>query len=186
MKELSLNILDIAQNSVKAKADTIDIILNEKSDTLEIKIIDNGCGMKKDFLAAVADPFTTTRTTRKVGLGIPLFKLACQQTGGDLTISSRHEDEYPDTHGTEVSAVFYKNHLDFTPLGDVVSTVTVLIQGQPHIRWKYTHNTEKGSVNLDTEELKTVLGDVPLDTFEVIMWIADYLKEQYREIGYNY
>ena len=77
-----------------------------------------------------------------------------------------------------------KNHLDFTPLGDVVSTVTVLIQGQPSVRWIYSHFTDKGSVRLDTDELKAVLGDVPLDTFEVISWIGDYLREQYNEIGY--
>lgn len=184
MKELSLNILDIAQNSVKAGADIITVSIVEEGNLLTISISDNGCGMKKDFLESVSDPFTTTRTTRKVGLGIPLFKLAAQQTGGDLYITSRHKDEYPDSHGTQTKATFYKNHLDFTPLGDVVSTVTVLIQGQPSIRWIFSHTNEKGSVNLDTEELKEVLGDVPLDTFEVIVWIGEYLKEQYNEIGY--
>lgn len=185
MKELSLNILDIAQNSVKAGADTVKIILNETVEILTIEIRDNGCGMKPDFLKSVSDPFTTTRTTRKVGLGIPLFKLASQQTGGDLKITSRHKDEFPDSHGTEVIASFYKNHLDFTPLGDIVSTVTVLIQGQPGIRWIFEHKTQKGSVKLDTDELKAVLGDVPLDTFEVIVWIGEYLKEQYLEAGQN-
>lgn len=184
MKELSLNILDIAQNSVKAGADTVRISLNETSESLVISITDNGCGMKKDFLESVTNPFTTTRTTRKVGLGIPLFMLAAEQTGGRLQISSRHEEEYPEDHGTDISASFNKNHLDFTPLGDVVSTLTVLIQGQPEIHWIYEHNTEKGAVTLDTDELKEVLGDVPLDTFEVIQWIDGFLKEQYSEIGY--
>lgn len=184
MKELSLNILDIAQNSVKAGADTIKISLTEEGNLLTIAISDNGCGMKKDFLESVSDPFTTTRTTRKVGLGIPLFKLAAQQTGGDLYISSFHKDEYPDSHGTETKATFYTDHLDFTPLGDVSSTVTVLIQGQPSIRWIFSHENEKGRVSLDTSELRDILGDVPLDAFEVITWIGEYLKEQYNEIGY--
>lgn len=184
MKELSLNILDIAQNSVKAGADTISIKLTETGNKLSILIADNGYGMKEDFLRNVQDPFTTTRTTRKVGLGIPLFKLAAQQTGGDIRLSSRHQDEFPDSHGTEIEAVFFTDHLDFTPLGDVISTVTVLIQGQPDIRWIFTHSTDKGEVKLDTDELKGVLGDVPLDTFEVIVWIGDYLKEQYSDIGY--
>ena len=184
MKELSLNILDIAQNSVKAGADTIGIEMTEAGNKLTILISDNGCGMKDDFLRNVSDPFTTTRTTRKVGLGIPLFKLAAQQTGGDVKLTSRHVEDFPDNHGTEIEAVFYTDHLDFTPLGDITSTITVLIQGQPGIRWKFTHITDKGEVNLDTDELKEVLGDVPLDTFEVIMWIGDYLKEQYNEIGY--
>lgn len=186
MKELSLNILDIAQNSVKAKADKISVILYETESRLIIRIIDNGCGMKEEFLRNVTNPFTTTRTTRKVGLGIPLFLLAAQQTGGDLTIESKHVDEYPDDHGTVVCAEFDKTHLDFTPLGDVISTVTVLIQGQPDIRWVYEHKTEKGTVSLDTDILKDVLGDVPLDTFEVIVWIGEYLKDQYNEIGYKY
>ena len=184
MKELSLNILDIAQNSVKAGADTIAIALTETGNKLTILISDNGCGMKEEFLRNVQDPFTTTRTTRKVGLGIPLFKLAAQQTGGDVKLTSRHVDDYPDTHGTEIEAWFFTDHLDFTPLGDVISTITVLIQGQPDIRWIFTHSTDKGQVDLDTSELKEVLGDVPLDTFEVIVWIGDYLKEQYSEIGY--
>lgn len=181
MKELSLNILDIAENSVKAKADKVEITLTETAETLTITISDNGCGMKPDFLASVTDPFTTTRTTRKVGLGIPLFKMACEQTGGHLTVTSKHFEEYPDSHGTVTSALFYKNHLDFTPLGDIISTLTVLIQGSPDIRWVYIHTRPEGNVGLDTDELKAVLGEVPLSTPEVLTWIADYLREQYGE-----
>ena len=183
MKELSLNILDIAMNSVKARADKVSIELEETAERLSVKITDNGCGMKKDFLDTVTDPFSTTRTTRNVGLGIPLFKLAAEQTGGSFEISSKHESEYPDEHGTVTAASFVKNHLDFTPLGDVVSSVIVLIQGSPDIRWIFTHKTEKGEVALDTAELKEVLGDVPLDNVEVLNWISEYLKEQYSNLG---
>lgn len=179
MKELSLNILDIAQNSIKAGADTIRIELTESANRFEIRITDNGCGMKPDFVQNVTNPFTTTRTTRKVGLGIPLFKLAAEQTGGTLTISSKHESEHPQDHGTVVTAVFDPTHLDFTPLGDIASTITILIQGSPDLHWIYTHTKENGCVSLDTDELKAVLGDVPLDTFEVLAWIGDYIKEQY-------
>ncbi len=179
MKELSLNILDIAQNSIKAGADTIRIELTESVNRFEIRITDNGCGMKEDFVRNVTDPFTTTRTTRKVGLGIPLFKLAAEQTGGSLTISSKHESEHPLDHGTVVTAVFDPSHMDFTPLGDIASTIIILIQGSPDVHWVYTHSKDNGSVSLDTDELKAVLGDVPLDTFEVLTWIGDYIKEQY-------
>ncbi len=179
MKELSLNILDIAMNSVKAGADTVSIELIENDETLSIRITDNGCGMKEDFLKTVTDPFSTTRTTRNVGLGIPLFKLAAEQTGGEFSIVSKHESLFPDEHGTSTYALFYKNHLDFTPLGDVVSTVTVLIQGSPGIRWIYLHKKKNGDVSLDTDELKAVLGDVPLDNIEVLNWIKEYLNEQY-------
>ena len=179
MKELSLNILDIAKNSVKAGADRIEILLTETPTLLTIEIRDNGCGMAPEFLASVADPFTTTRTTRKVGLGIPFFKLASEQTGGAFSIASRDAAAHPADHGTEICATFCKDHLDYTPLGDVVSSVITLIQADPDIRWIFTHTQPGGEVRLDTAELKEALGDVPLSYPEVIAWIADYLREQY-------
>ncbi len=182
MKELSLNILDIAMNSVKAEADTVKITLTETDESFEISISDNGCGMKEDFLKTVTDPFSTTRTTRKVGMGIPFLKLAAEQTGGSFSVKSKHKSEYPDSHGTVTQAVFNKNSIDFTPLGDIVSTVTTLIQGSPGIRWIFVHTCPKGEVNLDTDELKAVLGDVPLDNTEVIIWIKGYLEEAYAEM----
>ncbi len=186
MKELSLNILDIAKNSVKANADEVRITLTETDDIFKISISDNGCGMKSDFLATVTDPFSTTRTTRKVGMGIPFLKLAAEQTGGSFNIESKHESEYPDSHGTVTEALFYKNNVDFTPPGDIISTVTTLIQGSPDIRWIFTHTVPNGEVTLDTDELKAVLGDVPLDNIEVIMWITDFLREQYSDLEYSF
>ncbi|MBQ6873424.1 MAG: sensor histidine kinase [Clostridia bacterium] len=183
MKELSLNILDIAQNSVKAKADKIDITIEETDETMLISVEDNGCGMTADFLESVTNPFTTTRTTRSVGLGIPLLQLAAAQTGGSVEITSRHKSEYPDNHGTRTSALFYKNHIDFTPLGDIASTVVTLIQGQPGIEWNFLHSKGDKKVELHTEEMKEKLGDVPLDNFEVITWIGEYLREQYDELS---
>lgn len=180
MKELSLNILDIAKNSVKAGADTVFVTLTETADTLTMKISDNGCGMKPDFLRTVTDPFSTTRTTRKVGMGIPFLKLAAEQTGGSFSIESKHESHYPEDHGTVTMAVFNKNSIDFTPLGDIVSSITTLIQGSPDIRWIFRHAMPDGEVELDTQELKEVLGDVPLDNLEVILWIKGYLEEAYE------
>lgn len=180
MKELSLNILDIAKNSVKAKAENILIKLDETDENLTITIKDDGCGMSEETVRNVMNPFYTTRTTRKVGLGIPLLKLAAEQTGGNVEITSDGETE---NHGTTVTAVFFKNHLDFTPLGDVVSTVTVLIQGSPDIDWKFVHTIGNESVELDTKELREVLGDVPLDSYEVIKWIEDFLKESYESVS---
>lgn len=180
MKELSLNILDIAKNSVKAGADEIYITLTEIEDTFTMKISDNGCGMKPDFLRTVTDPFSTTRTTRKVGMGIPFLKLAAEQTGGSFRIESKHESDYPEDHGTVTTAVFNKNSIDFTPLGDIISSVITLIQGSPDIRWIFRHTLSAGEVELDTQELKEVLGDVPLDNLEVLMWIKGYLEEAYE------
>ncbi len=183
MKELSLNILDIAQNSVKARAKNILIKLTETADTLTLVIEDDGCGMSREMVENVINPFCTTRTTRKVGLGVPLLKLAAEQTGGSISIESVSEQDNPADCGTKVTAVFYKNHLDFTPLGDIVSTVTALIQGSPDIEWRFEHQLEGGSVELDTRELREILGDVPLDTYEVIKWIEDYLKEGYSSVS---
>lgn len=182
MKELSLNILDISKNSVKAGATLTEILLLETEDVLTLKIIDNGCGMKKEMVDSVTDPFTTTRTTRPVGMGIPLLKLAAEMTDGSFNIESRHKDEYPENHGTEVTAIFNKNHIDFTPLGDIPASITTLIQGSPNTDFLFRHTLPQGEVSVDTRELRAQLGDVPLDTFEVILWIEEYLKEQYEAL----
>ena len=183
MKELSLNILDIAQNSVKAKAENILIKIVEAQNTLTLTITDDGCGMTEETVKNVMNPFFTTRTTRNVGMGVPLLKLAAEQTGGGIEIQSVSENDDPVHHGTTVTARFNKNHLDFTPLGDIVSTVTALIQGAPNINWQFIHQKDSGSVELDTAEMRSILGDVPLDSYEVIKWIEDYLKEGYKSIS---
>lgn len=183
MKELSLNILDIAKNSVKAKAENILIKLDETDETLTLTIKDDGCGMSEETVQNVMNPFYTTRTTRNVGMGIPLLKLAAEQTGGNIEITSVCESDSPENHGTTVTAVFFKNHLDFTPLGDVVSSITVLIQGSPDIDWQFVHNINGETVELNTKELREILGDVPLDNYEVIKWIEDFLKETYESVS---
>ncbi len=176
MKELSLNILDITENSVKAGATLTEISIIEKGDTLTLIIKDDGCGMSEEILKTVENPFYTTRTTRKVGLGIPLLKMAAEQTGGEVKIVSNTADD----HGTCVTANFFKNHLDFTPLGDVKETVLTLIQGHPDTDFLFTHQKDNGEVILDTRELRTVLEGVPLNTYEVLEWIKAYLNEQYE------
>ncbi len=186
MKELSLNILDIAGNSIKAKATLTEITLWEEGKTLTLVIKDNGCGMPPETVATVTDPFTTTRTTRKVGLGLPFLKLAAEQTGGQVTVESRWEQTNPADHGTVVTAVFDKTHVDFAPVGDTVSTVCTLVQGAPHMDLVFVHRTEKGEVSLDTRQLRDVLGsDVPLSSPDVIQWIADSLREEYGSLEYK-
>lgn len=182
MKELSLNILDITENSVKAKATLVEILLTETNEMLTITIKDNGTGMTDEVLERVSNPFYTTRTTRKVGMGIPLFKFAAEQTGGRLNIESRHFEAHPDDHGTEISATFCKTHIDFTPLGDIISTITTLIQGHPDVDFVFEHRKAGGMITLDTRELRAVLDGVPLDTFEILLWIKENLEEQYNSI----
>ena len=178
MKEISLNILDIAENSVKAGATLTEITVNETDDTLTLKISDNGCGMTAETLKAVTNPFYTTRTTRKVGMGLPLLKMEAEQTDGTFGISSRAENEYPESHGTEVMAVFNKKHIDYTPLGDVVSSIVTLIQGPPDTDFLFMHTYGDKSVTLDTRELRAVLEDVPLNSYEVLDFINNFLREE--------
>ena len=175
MKELALNILDITENSVKAGATLTEISITESGNKLTISIKDDGCGMSEDIVRSVVDPFYTTRTTRKVGMGVPLFKMAAEQTGGKLEIISDTGED----HGTTVTAYFYKDHLDFTPLGDVISTVTTLIQGHPDTDFLFTHLIDDKEIRLDTRELRAVLEGVPLNTYDVLEWIRGFLEEQY-------
>ncbi|MBR5308280.1 MAG: sensor histidine kinase [Clostridia bacterium] len=185
MKELSLNILDISQNSLKAGAKNVSVILDEvsKENTLIMTITDDGCGMSEETVRNVTDPFCTSRKTRKVGLGIPLLKLAAEQTGGYIEISSRHESDYPDCHGTTVKAVFGTDSIDIAPLGDIISTLIVIIQGHPDVDYLFRHTKPTGEVVLDTREMREVLGDgISLADFEVLEWMRNYLEEAYSEI----
>ena len=179
MKELSLNILDITENSVKAKSSLTKIEITEDGGSLVIAVTDNGYGMTGETLESVTNPFYTTRTTRKVGLGIPLFKAAAEQTGGKIEIFSRHISEFPDSHGTRISATFDKTHIDCPPLGDVISTVITLIQGHPDTDFLYIHKIDGYEIALDTREMREVLDGIPLNAYEVLEWARDNLSEQY-------
>lgn len=180
MKELSLNILDIAMNSVKAGAKNIAITLEENDERLCIVIEDDGCGMTKEQVEKLSDPFYTTRTTRKVGMGVPLFKLAAEQTGGSLEIESVPVSENQKSHGTKVTAVFNKKHIDNTPLGDLTATIITLIQGNPDIDYLFTHKINGKIISLSTKDMRSELGEVSLSNAEVLDWIKAYLSEQYE------
>ena len=179
MKELSLHILDIAKNSVKAKASLIEILIteDEEKNLLTIGINDNGCGMTEEFLKNVKDPFQTTRTTRKVGMGIPLFEAASVQAGGGLTITSEVGV------GTKDFVTFQYNHIDRAPLGDMTGTMKTLIWGSPEIDFLYRHTKNGREFILDTREIRSVLGGVPLDTPDVLAWIDEYISEGLCDIS---
>ena len=183
MKELSLNILDVAQNSINAGATLIEIIINEQSGKLTVTIKDNGCGIPEDALQKVTDPFYTTRTTRKVGLGLPLFKMAAEQTGGDMSILSTAIQKDPLNHGTAVTAHFFTDHIDSTPLGDIISSIITLIQGHPDTDIYFKHTALENEVLLDTRKLREILDGVPLNSYRLLKWIEKYLNEQYLRSG---
>ena len=181
MKELSLNILDVAKNSVKAGASLIQIFLNTDEDgILTLSIVDNGCGMSEETLMGVTNPFYTTRKTRKVGMGLPLLKMAAEQTGGELRISSSTEKG---SSGTSLLATFDTKSIDCMPLGDIISTVCILIAGSPEVDFLFTDKRQSGCVQLDTAQLREVLGsEISLAEPEIQMWIREYLEEQYQSI----
>ncbi|KAB3535924.1 ATP-binding protein [Alkaliphilus pronyensis] len=178
MKELALHILDIAENSIRAEATEIKITIVEDVvlDVLEITIEDNGAGMDNEFLDRVLDPFITTRTTRKVGLGLPLFKLAAQQCNGDLIIESRKDI------GTKVKATFQHSHIDRVPLGNIVDTIVAIILADEKIDIKYKHVYNSDEFFLDTVEIKEVLKGVPITNIDVILWIKSHIKEALKEL----
>ena len=181
MKELSLHILDVAKNSVKAGATLVGIDVNtDREGMMTIRISDNGCGMTDEVLARVTDPFYTTRTTRKVGLGLPLLRLAAEQTGGSFSLTSSTEKG---NSGTVVTTQFDTKSIDCMPMGDIVSTVCTLIAGSPEIDFVFSDINEgkESSVSLDTRQMREVLGEgISLAEPEIQMWMSEYLCEQYE------
>lgn len=173
MQEISLNILDIAQNSVKAKASLIEIIVEEQviANRLVVTVMDNGCGMDAAQVAQVTNPFYTTRTTRKVGLGVPFFKMAAELTGGSFRIRSAPGE------GTALTAVFVYDSIDRMPLGDMAETMAALVQCNPQIDFIYTHSWNGNSYTMDTREFRQVLGDIRLSEPSVLQFLKDYICE---------
>jgi anti-sigma regulatory factor (Ser/Thr protein kinase) len=177
MTEISLNILDVAENSTRANATLVTLIVavSTKEDTLKVVIADDGCGMTKEQVQRVTDPFFTTRKTRKVGLGVPFFKQAAESTGGSFEIVSE-----PNV-GTTVTAVFGFSNIDRMPLGDISSTVHNLIIYHPETDFFFRYSVDGREFTLDTREMKEILGGVPLDVPEVSAYIKEYLVENKKE-----
>lgn len=173
MLELSLNVLDIAQNSIVAGATVVEISVTEEiaANRLTLSIRDNGCGMSPEQLASVRDPFFTTRTTRKVGMGIPLFRMAAESAGGSLDICSEQGV------GTTVTAVFELRNIDRMPLGNMVDTLATLIRLNPQLDFVYRHTVDTEQFVFETASLRPILGEVSLAEAEVMEWITANLSE---------
>ena len=178
MQEISLNILDIVQNSIRANASLIEVIIEEapSTDLFAFTVKDNGCGMDEEMVKRVTDPFVTTRTTRKVGLGISLLKSLAQQAGGDIKLESKVGV------GTVIRADFSYGHIDRQPLGDISAVMVSLISMNPTIDFIQTHSFEKEQFQLDTRELRKVLGDeVSFSEISVATWIGEFITENLTE-----
>lgn len=178
MEELSLHILDIVQNSIAAGARliTVEIAEDGAKDALAITICDDGCGMSAEMLATATDPFVTGRKTRRVGLGLPLFKLAAEMTGGGLEIISREGE------GTCVQAVFGLSHIDRKPLGDIAATMRQLITANGNIDFVYRHSVGERSYTLDTRELRKISDGLPLSNAEAALWLESFIRENEDEL----
>lgn len=173
MVELSLHILDITENSLIAGAKNIEILIDEdfKKDLLTIEIIDDGAGMDKEMIEKIKDPFVTSRTTRRVGLGIPLFKDAAELANGKLVIESNKNI------GTKLKATFQHSHIDRQPLGNMKDTLVTLIIGNPEVDFKYVHKHNGHTFEFDTRVMKQDLLDFKTNTIGVLSYIKKNLKE---------
>jgi hypothetical protein len=173
LRELALHILDIAENSISARASQIEISIDEdlQEDVLNILIKDNGKGMSPETLEKITDPFVTSRTTRKVGLGIPFFKAAAEACEGALEIESQMGV------GTAVQVCFKHSHIDRMPLGDISSTLLSLIIGTPEVNWIYKHTVNDKQFIFDDQPIKDALDGLSLCEPEVMKFIREMLQE---------
>jgi anti-sigma regulatory factor (Ser/Thr protein kinase) len=178
MKDLALHIMDITQNSVRAKASEIRITIHEsvKENIIAISITDNGTGMSSDVLKKATDPFYTSRTTRKVGMGLPLLKMNAEMSGGSMTIESEPGK------GTDVKATFVNDNIDRPPMGDIAGTIALLVSGNPSINFFFSYFYEKEVWELDTPELREALGDTPVNDLKVVKYLKEMLNENINEL----
>lgn len=182
MFELSLHILDLVQNSISAGAKlvTIRIVIDRGADRLTIVIMDDGCGMDEALLKRVTSPFATTRTTRKVGLGIPMFKQCAQMCGGDFSIRSKPGE------GTRLEASFQWSHMDLPPMGDLADTMRTILVGAPDKpEFRLEYQVDGRQFVFDTREVRQALGGLPFSSAEILDWIGGYIKEGLEQTDQN-
>lgn len=183
LEDLSAHVLDIAENSVMAESTEIKIVVEEclAANKLFFSVEDNGRGMSGDFVRKVTDPFTTTRTTRRVGMGLPFLKQSAELCGGWLDIESQKGA------GTKITAVFDYDSIDRPPLGDLPATMMTLVMGSPYVHWVYKHITPAGEFILDTDEIIGALdGDREmLRSPEVGLWLREHVRSGLEEILWN-
>lgn len=178
MKDLASHILDIVQNSIRAQARHIEIRIEEdrNTDLLSIGIEDDGCGMDEGTLERIRDPFFTSRTVRKVGLGIPLLQQNAEQTGGRLLIRSTPG------RGTGVVASFSHSHLDRPPLGDIAGTISLMMAVNPDIEFTFIHYSGRGCFRINSREVKNILDGISLNDPQIFPYLKEMIEENEKEI----
>jgi len=178
MRDISLHLMDIMQNSIRAQATEIKVRLTAdlEKDELTVEICDNGIGMDESLLNQVRDPFITTRTTRKVGLGIPLLEASAQRAGGKLVIKSQK------SKGTSVVATFKISHIDRLPLGNIAETIMNTIAANKEIDISLDLSNNQDEFNFSVSEIKKHLDGMPIDDIDVLIWIRDYINDGIKTI----
>jgi hypothetical protein len=178
VRELSLHLLDIAENSIAAGAKNITIEIDEDSNTdlLKLKVEDDGRGMSEEMTRQVVDPFVTSRTTRKVGLGIPLLKEAAEACNGSLTLTSEIGI------GTRIFVTFQRSHIDRMPLGDISTTFLNLLVSNPEIHWTFAYKFNNLIYKFDDVEIKETIGDVPLTEPEILTILRQMINTGIEEV----
>lgn len=182
MRDLSLHLMDIVQNSVKAKASAIDILIEvvPEIDQLILFVGDNGSGMPAELVERVKDPFVTSRTTRSVGLGIPLLKELCELTGGHLELESEL------SVGTKLTAHLGLSSIDRLPLGSVGDTMMILISADPQLDYCLTFRAPEREFELRLSDVRVEVPDLPLDDPSVLHWLREYIAEQQLAVFTGY
>ena len=181
MKELSLHVYDLMENSIAAKASLIELTIIDslKDNIYSFMIKDNGKGMSQDFLAKVTDPWTTTRTTRKVGIGLSLIKMNTELCGGGMNIESEVGK------GTTLGFWFQHDHIDRAPMGDLAGTIVMLCAQHEDIHYIYRHITDEGEYTFDTDEVKEALDGMSMNDINIIKYLKEMIQENLEEIGFN-
>jgi anti-sigma regulatory factor (Ser/Thr protein kinase) len=179
VRELSLHILDIVTNSIEAAATRIIIWIEEsaKNNLFSIIVRDNGRGMSQELIDRVTDPFTTSRTTRAVGMGLPLLQQAAGSCGGSLHISSEPGK------GTTLQAGFQKNSLNRAPLGDISATMVNLIIGAPDVHFLYGHRTDQGYFTFDSYWIYARMGELDCSQYMLVDPAQKWINDKLLQIG---
>ncbi len=179
MRDLAQHITDLVENATRAGANVVSVEVEQRtsSDRLLLRVMDNGSGMDPDTAARAVDPFFTSRTCRRVGLGLPLLSASAERCEGRLDVRSRQGQ------GTTVEATFRLSHIDTPPLGDLGATLMCAVLGHPEANIHYRHSSDDGVFELDTATIRAELGDVPLSHPSVLRWLETYVTEGLATIG---
>ena len=181
MQDLSAHIMDIAQNSIRARATRVEVQVEERaaSDALVMTVRDNGTGMDEDTARRATDPFFTSRTTRKVGLGLSLLKQRAEAAGGEFTLRSTPGE------GTTVRAAFRRSHVDCPPVGDVAGTIVLLAVANPGVDIRSRYSTDRGTRSFSSARARALPGEVPLDDPAIVAALREMIGGNIREIQHD-